>query len=317
MHFVNGVGDLEMFYDFHQVLRHFGVFFISDKHRRFYDNPKTILDGYGPPYKFGIGARCNDASRGSKNGKPLCLRRCAWRRRDQEHISSSLPNNINNSIAHDPLPPSLPSTSSLHSTTYIVQVPKDQVYRVPPPENALIAERCRTNPNKSRKPLSSLCKFFVVLAIFIAAVIIIILVFYLALTAKDPTFRVEHIVTKSIRKTSPNPSHGHIPGDMFHVYVSLRSKNPNHHMSINYDEGREGWLTFRKRKIAKGESKTLHQASNDSAVLVIDFISVAGATLPGETNKKIRDDKQLVMTDQTGTSYSGTSDVQGRLDGIS
>ncbi|KAK9166887.1 hypothetical protein Scep_002078 [Stephania cephalantha] len=217
--------------------------------------------------------------------------------RDEEHISSSPPINLNSSIAYDPLSQTLPSTSSLPSTTYIVQVPKDQVYRVPPPENALIAERYRNNPIKSRKTLSSLCKFFIILAISIIVVIIIILVFYFALKAKDPTFRVEHIVAKIIKKTSPSHAHGHIPVDMFHVFISLRAKNPNHHMSINYDEGREGWLTFRKRKIAKGELKTLHQGSKDSTILVIDFISVSGAILPSETNNPIKDEKKILKLD--------------------
>ncbi|XVF39496.1 hypothetical protein PTKIN_Ptkin01aG0039200 [Pterospermum kingtungense] len=38
-----------------------------------------------------------------------------------------------------------PDLPAFRSGTYVVQVPKDRIYRVPPPENALIAERHRNN----------------------------------------------------------------------------------------------------------------------------------------------------------------------------
>lgn len=38
-----------------------------------------------------------------------------------------------------------PDLPAFMSGTYVVQIPKDKIYRVPPPENALIAERHRNN----------------------------------------------------------------------------------------------------------------------------------------------------------------------------
>lgn len=54
-------------------------------------------------------------------------------------------------------PPSVSSRPAFHSGTYVVQVPKDQIYRVPPPENALmVAERTR-NQDKQRRSSCCFC----------------------------------------------------------------------------------------------------------------------------------------------------------------
>uniref|UniRef100_A0A5B7C1F1 Uncharacterized protein n=1 Tax=Davidia involucrata TaxID=16924 RepID=A0A5B7C1F1_DAVIN len=65
----------------------------------------------------------------------------------------------------------LPETShqqafAFPSGTYVIQVPKDQIYRVPPPKDALLAE-CHRNPPRQNK---SCCTCF--LCIFIITLIL-------------------------------------------------------------------------------------------------------------------------------------------------
>ncbi|XVF36736.1 hypothetical protein REPUB_Repub19eG0083900 [Reevesia pubescens] len=56
----------------------------------------------------------------------------------------TLPTDTNNPNPHEEIVQIKPETA-FRPGTYVVQVPKDQIYRVPPPENALIAERHRSN----------------------------------------------------------------------------------------------------------------------------------------------------------------------------
>ncbi|GJN08814.1 hypothetical protein PR202_ga26771 [Eleusine coracana subsp. coracana] len=53
------------------------------------------------------------------------------------------------------LPPPLSRRSP--QDTYVVKVQKDQIYRVPPPENAYLAERYRAGPSKQSSSSSSSC----------------------------------------------------------------------------------------------------------------------------------------------------------------
>ncbi|KAL9144086.1 hypothetical protein ABFS82_14G274700 [Erythranthe guttata] len=50
------------------------------------------------------------------------------------------------------------SRAVFHSGTYVVQVPKDQIYRVPPPENAIMLEQ-RNLKNQDKQKRSSCCCF--------------------------------------------------------------------------------------------------------------------------------------------------------------
>ncbi|KAJ0086574.1 hypothetical protein Patl1_08502 [Pistacia atlantica] len=70
--------------------------------------------------------------------------------------------NPNQPFLHDSNDP------TLRSSTYVVQIPKDQVYRVPPPENALIVER------HDKEKAKSCCSCCICCGVFIAIVVIAI-----------------------------------------------------------------------------------------------------------------------------------------------
>ncbi|XVE60470.1 hypothetical protein DITRI_Ditri05aG0131300 [Diplodiscus trichospermus] len=69
--------------------------------------------------------------------------------------------------------------------TYVVQVPKDLIYRVPPPENALIAERHRNthqgNNNDNRWCCSRLWTWLLVIVIIVLLLGIIAGIVYIYL----------------------------------------------------------------------------------------------------------------------------------------
>ncbi|KAI3460017.1 hypothetical protein Pfo_016680 [Paulownia fortunei] len=77
-------------------------------------------------------------------------------RHGNDDIRSSPPKETtkaNSPTEDDPLPES--SQPTFHSGTYVVQVPKDQIYRVPPPENAFMLEERNRKQNKQKR--SSCC----------------------------------------------------------------------------------------------------------------------------------------------------------------
>ncbi|PQM42818.1 hypothetical protein Pyn_34944 [Prunus yedoensis var. nudiflora] len=121
---------------------------------------------------------------------------------DDDHIPTTSPKHPE-FIPPQPPPPnpqqlilsnSNSSTANFRSGTYIVRVPKDQIYRVPPPEHATIVERHR-NPGVNKKCCSYCCLGIIA---FIILFIITLVAVILTMLAKsgDPKFSVERVVVK-------------------------------------------------------------------------------------------------------------------------
>ncbi|GAU24548.1 hypothetical protein TSUD_148890 [Trifolium subterraneum] len=66
---------------------------------------------------------------------------------------------------------SKPQLPAINPGTYVVRVPKDQIYRVPPPENAHIVEQHHSAPPKKTNCTRCYCITFII--IFLAVVILI------------------------------------------------------------------------------------------------------------------------------------------------
>merc|ERR1712226_1601609 len=149
---------------------------------------------------------------------------------------------------------------SFRSATYVVQVPKDQIFCVPPPENAVLAER-RGNPfrcskgkkPRRRRPRCCLC-FSVSVVLLVLVLALIAAVVYVLLTPKDPTFRVERVVVKN----NTRPGYG----------ITIRAKNSNEIMSIDYKAGGVASLSFKQRGIAKGKYPSFKQDSKKPKIKV-------------------------------------------------
>ncbi|PNY08438.1 late embryogenesis abundant hydroxyproline-rich glycoprotein [Trifolium pratense] len=75
-----------------------------------------------------------------------------------------------------PAPPpqdsnSKPQLPTISPGTYVVRVPKDQIYRVPPPENARIAEQHRSAPRRETNGTHCCCIAFIVFFLAVAILI--------------------------------------------------------------------------------------------------------------------------------------------------
>ncbi|KAA8522491.1 hypothetical protein F0562_013148 [Nyssa sinensis] len=172
------------------------------------------------------------------------------------HDTTLLPQNQTQTQS---ISPPRTSQSAFRPGTYVVQVPKDQIYRVPPPEHALLAERHRKPPRQRR----SCCTcFFGIFAIVAAIAIILGLIggtTSIFLRHNSPTFHIEHVLVKN--PTLPPDQQHHSEYD-----ITLKSNNPNDNARISYNHGGDATLSFRQQEIAVGTYPTFDQGPKNSTV---------------------------------------------------
>ncbi|KAI3706154.1 hypothetical protein L1987_76412 [Smallanthus sonchifolius] len=173
-----------------------------------------------------------------------------------------------------------PATNNLqtaHLGTYVVQVPKDQICRTPPPENALIAERHRNATNK--KPFSGPLRCVLISIIILVLLSGIILGIILGVIKKDdPRFRVErvHVTTKG--KTRQQKQE---------FGITLVSKNPNAHTIIIFDDHGKAYLSFKDRKFVKGRFPSSKQDPKNLKDIKLTFTCSSKRKLPLEIRKSM------------------------------
>ncbi|KAK9272446.1 hypothetical protein L1049_002819 [Liquidambar formosana] len=189
----------------------------------------------------------------------------------------------------DPPLPSLKRPHGHRSGTYVVQVPKDQIYRVPPPENALIAERYRNPATKRSQSCCCsrcLCVFIIILVLLVLTVGILLGAFYLYLSPKNPEFSIAGVVVKNRQSSSRQHSQPRYE-------ISLKAKNPNKRMGVYYQGGGGASLAFKKQKIATGKFPALHQEAEHSSTVKV-VLTGSDAALPLEIEKSMKDEKSKV-----------------------
>ncbi|KAJ3702634.1 hypothetical protein LUZ61_006339 [Rhynchospora tenuis] len=154
----------------------------------------------------------------------------------------------------DPNPirhPWLPGTE-----TYIVQVAKDQIYRVPPPENAALVERYRNQVTKrSKRSPVLLCLGWLCVALLILAGLcsIVTVIFIITVRPGEPRFTVDQVHVKNSTAASPE----------YDFIMSLR--NPSKSMSYSYEKDGAAFLSYNGINIAIGQTPELDQDSKTTS----------------------------------------------------
>ena len=166
--------------------------------------------------------------------------------------------------------------------TYVVQIPKDQIYRVPPPENALIVERHRNPENKKKSPCCTIRCLIIGAIVISLCLILSITLLSLSLTVKpkEPKFSISNVHVKNPKSTSDTGKNSH-PG----YEVSLKVNNPNGH-GINYEGSEGASLLFKEKSIGKGKFSLKKQEKDSSANVKLVLDGSKGA-LPREVEKSM------------------------------
>ncbi|KAM5575762.1 NDR1/HIN1-like protein 13 [Rosa sericea] len=201
------------------------------------------------------------------------------------------------------VPPSqelVPHNQSQYTTfragTYVVQVPKDQIYRIPPPENASIVERHR-DPSKKKKPLC--CNFVClgILGFFLLFIILLIAGLYVSvILSKDPKFSVQRLVYN-------NKTKSHRPD----YTITLKAQNRNSQVAILYKKGGEASLNLNTQEIATVSYPSFEQDSEQSKEFAVIFHG-SKIKLPKEIQKSSTSPKPKVHV-----KFSLSMDIPGRM----
>ncbi|KAL5580066.1 hypothetical protein UlMin_012508 [Ulmus minor] len=166
--------------------------------------------------------------------------------------SSEMPLKLTAPASEKPVPP---------PGTYVIQIPKDQVYRVPPPENAR-----RFQQYARRKSNRSCCRVFVCSLLGLILTLIVLAgiaaaVFYLVFRPESPNYSVEKISIKGVNFTSPSSSEISPAID-----VTVRAENPNDKIGIYYGKDSSATIYYSDVKLCDGVLPAFYQPSNNVTV---------------------------------------------------
>ncbi|CAK9174942.1 unnamed protein product, partial [Ilex paraguariensis] len=180
-----------------------------------------------------------------------------------------------------PLPPG-------RSETYVVQIPRDQVYRVPPPENARIVESHHKPHEKKRQGIGGCCCWaFVGFALVLAVVTITLVVIHALFNPKSPQFSITNL---EVKNTKSSHLHAHHPSDLEFV-ISITAKNPNEKMgTISYKSGGASSISFKQHVFAAGEYPSFSQEANNSTLVHV-ILAGSKEALPREIEKSMNGTK--------------------------
>ncbi|KAA0055663.1 protein YLS9-like [Cucumis melo var. makuwa] len=195
-----------------------------------------------------------------------------------------------------------PSTSSTLSDTtkppspppgtYVIQLPKDQIYRVPPPENAHRFQLYTRQNRRRRNPCRS-C-LFCLLAILILLIILLgitVAVFYLVVRPKSPNYSIDAISVSGLNLLTSSSSSAISP--LFNLTV--RADNPNKKIGIYYLTGSSVRIYFSNEKLSEGVLPDFFQPAKNVSVLR-SVVRGTGVNLSsGAKNGLIESVKQRVV----------------------
>lgn len=191
--------------------------------------------------------------------------------------------------AFDDAPPSplpIPPGRANHDNMYIVQFPKDQIYRVPPRENALIVERYRKPRNTNDKNGGRGCccrcpRVLLTIALILFAIIAVVGItlatLFFIFNPTGPTFSITHFDVKNISRPP-------------HYEISLRAKNPNEKLGITYENSEVNML-FEGTKVAAGKFPMLLEQRRDASTMFKVDVMGMNRALPKKMAKSMGDAK--------------------------
>ncbi|OEL21734.1 hypothetical protein BAE44_0017247 [Dichanthelium oligosanthes] len=145
-------------------------------------------------------------------------------------------------------PVAAPAAATRKHDTYVVQVQKDQIYRVPPPENAYLAERYRNarggGAKKREGPLCSPCVARTLGAVLATALLLgaAVIISLVVLRPGVPSFSVDRLTVRNESRPARTDY------DFF-----LTAVNPNKMTALWYRNG-TARLLHKGLTLAKGEA---------------------------------------------------------------
>ncbi|XP_020105086.1 NDR1/HIN1-like protein 13 [Ananas comosus] len=167
--------------------------------------------------------------------------------------------------------------------TYIVQVPKDQIYRVPPPENAYLVEHYRKQLSSRRRrrcPCFSFLKWLLIAALVLAVTFAIsAIAFFAVVHPGAPKFTVDRVFVENPKKPAYD--------------VAMHAANPSARMGIVYEGGGKATLSHRGVNVAGGTTPGFQQGAQNTTRFRL-VLSGSHAAPPKEIERGLKGSKEVV-----------------------
>lgn len=163
---------------------------------------------------------------------------------------TDLPLKPSHPVPEKPVPP---------PATYVIQVPKDQIYRYPPPENAR-----RMQKLARRKPRRSCCCRCICWSLALLLLLIFLLaatagVLYLIFRPQAPKYSVDSIAISGFNLTSLSSISPEFD-------VTIRAQNPNKKIGIYYETGSSVSVYYSDVDLCNGALPAFYQPSKNVTV---------------------------------------------------
>jgi hypothetical protein len=167
-------------------------------------------------------------------------------------------------------------------STYVIQVPKDQIYRIPPPENAHRFEqlsRKKTNRSNCR---CCFCSFLAAVFILIVLAGISFAVLYLIYRPEAPKYSIEGFSVSGINLNSTSPI-----SPSFNVTV--RSRNGNGKIGVYYEKESSVDVYYNDVDISNGVMPVFYQPAKNVTVVKL-VLSGSKIQLTSGMRKEMRNE---------------------------
>lgn len=167
-------------------------------------------------------------------------------------------------------------------STYVIQVPKDQIYRIPPPENAHRLQYLSRKKSNRSCFRCCFCSFLAAIFILIVLAGISFAVLYLIYRPEAPKYSVEGFAVSGINLNSSSPI-----SPQFNVTV--RSRNGNGKIGVYYEKGSSVDVFYNGVDLCNGVLPAFYQPANN-VTLVKTALTGSKIQLTSGMKKELRNE---------------------------
>lgn len=181
----------------------------------------------------------------------------------------------------------LASPPDRSSDTFVVQIPRDQVYRVPPPENAKLVETRTPDDNiRGKRKIGGRCCWILFGLLLLGIVIgVTIGIIHMLYTPKSPEFSVLGVhFTNATDQKNKHPK----------FEIDLKIKNVNERMDVSFGDGKTNFV-FKKNDVAQGKYPSNSQKGLGSSNVHLNLDVGSNGKLPSDLLKALEDDQKKIV----------------------
>lgn len=150
----------------------------------------------------------------------------------------------------------------LQPATYVFQLPREQIFRYPPPENAKKFEALARRKSRSSCCRRCCCFTFCILFLLVIAAAVSAGVLYLVFRFKFPKYTVTNFAIEGMNLTSNAPV-------SLGFNVTIRAENPNGRVGIYYLEDSAVAVFFNDVKLSDGVLPVFYQPKKNTTMIQV------------------------------------------------